>query len=45
MSKQFVELLDVDYIPWLLEKVKDNRERNELREVYEKWLKEEMEGD
>lgn len=39
------ELLDADYIPWLLEQVKDNRERNELREAYEKWLKEETEGD
>ncbi len=32
------ELLDADYIPWLLEEVKDNRERNELREAYKKWL-------
>lgn len=32
------ELLDANYIPWLLEEVKDNRERNELREAYNKWL-------
>lgn len=32
------ELLDANYISWLLEEVKDNRERNELREAYNKWL-------